>query len=194
MVESPKLCSYLKSRDSCMSSHTAKISVFIDTEFTHLCDALNPEPAVLISIGAVTKDGEQHFYAENEETQLELCSNFTTETVLPLLEGGEARMQYNQIARSLREWVESLDAPVEFWTDSPFHDWPYMQHMFDPYGWPANLHSSPLPLIFDSADLQRRFEYGVAEAFRTTSPRLRMHHALDDAVANRLGFHHAIKH
>jgi len=114
--------------------------------------------------------------------------------VLPLLEGGEARMQYSQIARSLREWVESLDAQVEFWTDSPFHDWPYMQHMFDTYGWPANLHHSPMPLIFETPELQQRFEDGVAEAFRINTPRLRRHHALDDAVANRLGFQHAIKH
>ena len=64
-----------------MSSRTAQIPVFIDTEFTHLCDALNPEPAVLISIGAVTQNGEQHFYAENAQTQPELCSDFTTETV-----------------------------------------------------------------------------------------------------------------
>jgi len=85
-----------------VNSHNAQI-VFIDTEFTHFCDALNPEPAVLISIGAITQDGEQHFYAENELTQLELCSDFTTETVLPLLEGGEARMQYGQIARLLRK-------------------------------------------------------------------------------------------
>jgi hypothetical protein len=176
-----------------MSSHTAQISVFIDTEFTHLCDALNPEPAVLISIGAVAQDGEQHFYAENEDTQLELCSGFTMETVLPLLEGGEVRMPYGQIARLLREWVESLDGQVEFWSDSPFHDWPFVQHMFDTYGWPANLHRSPMPLIFDSAELQQRFENGVAEAFRISTPRLRRHHALDDAIANRLGFEHAIK-
>jgi hypothetical protein len=176
-----------------MSSHTAQISVFIDTEFTHLCDALNPEPAVLISIGAVTQDSKQHFYAENENTQLELCSGFTMETVLPLLEGGEARMQYSQISRLLRGWVESLDGQVEFWSDSPFHDWPYVQHMFDTYGWPANLHRSPMPLIFDSAELQQRFENGVAEAFRISTPRLRRHHALDDAIANRLGFQHTIK-
>lgn len=144
-------------------------------------------------MGAVTQDGEQHFYAENEQTQLELCSDFTTDTVLPLLEGGEARMQYGQIARLLSEWIESLDEKAELWTDSPFHDWPFIQHMFDTYGWPANLHRSPMPLIFGPATLQQRFENGVAAAFRITNPRLRRHHALNDAIANRLGFQHAIK-
>lgn len=45
---------------------------------------------------------------------------------------------------------------------SPFQDWPFVQHMFDTYGWPANLHRSPMSLIFDSAELQQRFENGVA--------------------------------
>lgn len=164
------------------------IRVFIDTEFTHLSDVLNPEPPVLISIGAVTQDGGGYFYAENEQTQLELCSDFTKEIVLPLLEGGESRMQYSQISILFREWVESLGGQVEFWTDSPYHDWPYVQHMFDTYGWPANLHRTPMPLNFESSEMQQCFESSVAETFRMSSPLLRMHHALDDAIANQVGF------
>ncbi len=162
------------------------IKIFFDTEFSHLQGPLDPEPAVLISIGCVSEDG-QKFYAENSIFEVEHCSEFVVQTVLPLLEGGDVSMPYPIIAKQLKTWIESFDDKVTLYSDSPYHDFGYVQHMFDNWGWPTNLNKKPEWLVFN--DIKGlRFANGVEKAFRTIKPSLRRHHALDDAIANRFGF------
>lgn len=169
------------------------INVFLDTEFTHLQEPLTPEPAGLISIGCVTEKSGKTFYAENADFQLELCSKFVCETVLPLLEGGDASMPYSMIARRLRTWVESFTEPVKFWSDAPYWDWMHVRHMFETHGWPENLRRECTHLMFASPIQNIRLKNGVADAFRSFNPALRRHHALDDAIANRHGFRVAVR-
>jgi hypothetical protein len=166
------------------------INVFFDCEFTKLQQPLDPEPNELISIGCISENGER-FYAENSCYQVEHCSEFVVETVFPLLEGFDKLMHYSMIAKQLLTWIESFDGEVKMWSDAPFFDWQHVKHMFDNYGWPANLKREPVQLTFPSSIQINRFKTGVEVAFKTFEPKLRRHHALDDAIANRYGFQRA---
>lgn len=159
--------------------------IFFDTEFTHLITPLTPAPAALISIGCISEDGKK-FYAENGKVKIEQCSQFVIDTVLPLLERGSKRVPYGRLAHHLRSYVESFNDEVVFWSDAPVFDWYHVSDMFNIFGWPENLNREPKALFFDSTIKQTRFKNGVKNAFYTL--KLRPHHALDDAIANRAGY------
>lgn len=167
-------------------------NIFFDTEFTHLQQPLDPEPPSLISIGCISEDGRK-FYAENTDAQFFLCSDFTLNTVLPLLEGGEKAMRHVDIAKRLKAWVEGFlgadlkPDEVKFWTDAPVFDWPFVKHMFDCHGWPVNLRDTPAPLRFANPIKDMRFKAAVEDVFASNKA-LRRHHALDDAMVNRIAF------
>lgn len=150
--------------------------IYFDSEFTEL----NMD-ARLISIGFVSEDGTQTFYAELTDTyQLSDCSDFVREAVIQHLEGGEARMDMHELTLRLGNWLESFAQPVQLATDSLSWDWPWIQEIFClPGTWPENVASRPLILSQSPA-----FNQAVEAAFGTG---LRRHHALDDAKANRLG-------
>jgi len=155
--------------------------VFFDTEFTEL--GIDPR---LISIGLVSEDGERTFYAELSDTyQLQHCSDFARLAVLPLLEGGHARMTMPDLALRLGNWLESFEQPVQLATDSLAWDWPWIQEIFCDAGtWPENLNGKPLLLTMNYLNDYDQFILTVEKAFRS----LRRHHSLDDAKANRLGW------
>lgn len=162
------------------------IKVFFDCEMTHLWDPI-PEPPALISIGCISEDG-QTFYAENEDYPFERCNAFVWETVIPLLEGGVFSMSYAMLAKQLKDWIEVFETPVQLWTDAPGADWPHVKTLFDIHGWPHNLMQSPMRLYFANANQDMRFQVAVEEGFAGIMPKLRRHHALDDAIANRHGY------
>ncbi len=168
------------------------VNIFFDTEFSHLQDAFNPEPPSLFSIGCISDDGRK-FYAENSDGQFMLSSDFTLKTVIPLMEGGEKAMGYVEIAKRLKAWVESFIGAdmkpdeVKFWSDAPGFDWPFVKHMFDCHGWPSNLRDTPAPLSFLNPIKNMRFKAAVEDVFASNKA-LRRHHALDDAMVNRIAF------
>jgi len=168
------------------------INIFFDCEFTKLQQDSDDEPPEMISIGCVAQDGKR-FYAENATAlaRADYFSEFVVETVIPLLDGGDFKMPYVDIANKLRLWVESYEDKVKMWTDAPRYDWPHIEHMFDNYGWPSNLVRKPIALSFPNSIQQTRFFAGVEDAFKTFQPKLRRHHALDDAMANKYGFERA---
>lgn len=157
--------------------------IFFDTEFTEL--GVDPK---LISIGLIAEDGVQTFYAELSDTyQPKDCSAFTQEAVLPLLEGDDALITMDNLTQRLGSWIESFEQPVKLATDSLSLDWPWIQEIFYlPDTWPANLDGKPASLyeMIDSPF----FERTVEQASQRHVPRLRRHHALDDAKANRLAW------
>lgn len=155
--------------------------IFFDTEFTEI--GIDPR---LISIGLVSEDGSRVFYAElSDSYQPKDCSAFVQEAVLPHLEGGEARMTMDELTLRLDKWIESFEQPVQLATDSLSWDWPWIQEIFHYLeAWPQNLDGKPASLyeIIDSPFLERNVE----QIFQRHEPRLRRHHALDDAKVNRL--------
>lgn len=156
--------------------------IFFDTEFTEL--GIDPR---LVSIGLISEDGRE-FYAELSDTyQPKDCSAFAQEAVLPHLEGGEARMTMDGLTLRLGNWLESFAQPVRLATDSLSWDWPWIQELFCiPGTWPANVAGQPLSLY--QIIYSPFFEQVVEQAFETHEPKLRRHHALDDAKANRIAW------
>lgn len=154
--------------------------LFLDSEFSDL--SINPK---LISIGLISEDSRE-FYMETEDAYTPAeCSPFTRETVLPLLQGGDARMPMHKLTLLLGGWIESFEQPIQVVTDSLTWDWPWIQELFSiPGTWPANLDDKPASLyeLVDSPFLERTAE----RIFENHEPRLRRHHALDDAKVNRL--------
>ena len=157
--------------------------IFFDTEFTEL--GIDPR---LISIGLVSEDGTREFYAELSDTyHPKDCSAFVQKAVLPHLEGGDARMAMDDLALRLGNWIEGFEQPVQLATDSLSWDWPWIQELFHISGiWPKNLDGKPVSLYetVGAAFLERTVE----EIFQNHVPRLRRHHALDDAKVNRLAW------
>jgi len=153
------------------------VIIFFDTEFTEL--GLHPR---LISIGLVSDDGQHELYVELEDTyQIDDCSDFVRESVLPHLQGGNARMSIQELTVRLGNWLEEIEEPVQLATDSLHWDWPWIQKIFsDPSLWPTNLAAKPL-ILGQNLEL----EFAIETAF---TGGLRRHHALDDAKANRLGW------
>jgi hypothetical protein len=151
--------------------------VFFDTEFTEL--GIDPR---LISIGLVSDDGEQTFYAELSDTYNDKhCSDFARVAVLPKLQGGQALMSLSDLTLCLGDWLAGFDEPVRLATDSLSWDWPWIHEIFYESGtWPENLDRQPELLKQEPS-----FNQAVEDAFATG---LRRHHSLDDAKANRLAW------
>lgn len=159
--------------------------IFFDTEFTDLV-----AHAKLISIGFADEAGERTFYAELSDTwRLDDVGEFARDVVLPLLEGGTALMTMRELRKSLTDWLEAFDEPVQLATDSLAWDWRWIQEIFCPQGaiptWPPNLLPAPLLLTINYLIDFDEFEPAIERAF---AEGLHRHHALDDAKANRIGW------
>ncbi len=99
--------------------------IFFDTEFTGLYWETK-----LISIGLVAEYGRE-FYDELSDTyQIADCGDFAREVVLPLLEGGDARMTLPALSLRLGNWLEGFEQPVTLTTDSIDWDWPWINMIF----------------------------------------------------------------
>ncbi len=160
--------------------------VFFDTEFT----SINPHvDQALISVGLVTVDGRE-FYAELSDTwQKSMCSTFVLNTVLPLLDGGGARLVEAQVALLLREWIEGLGADeVVLASDAPQFDWHWIAEIFEYHDqWPQNLRRRPNRAYFRHPQHQDRFDLALTEYWQKNGER--QHHALVDARSLRYAWH-----
>lgn len=165
------------------------ISVFFDTEFSTLGDKINLPR--LISIGCVASEGRE-FYAELTDTwQKENCSEFVIETVLPLLQGGEVCMTEAVLEERLKAWIEGFVDEVVFRSDSPSHDWPFVEKLFKLSGWPLNLRTKCGTILFESDRQAHRYNNAVEDYFKTHGKR--QHHALVDARSMQYAWKYAIK-
>ena len=157
--------------------------VFMDTEFTNWSPRVERS---LISIGLISEDGKT-FYAEIVDFPLADCSDFVHAVVIPLLEGGDARMTMPELTTRLKAWIESFVEPIKLVTDWSFYDWVWIHDIFvEPGTWPSNLDGKPLVLNLINLNDADKYYEAIENAF--TKGGLRRHHALDDAKANRLGW------
>lgn len=153
------------------------MNVFFDTEFTSLNDKAIRG---LISLGCVAQDGRE-FYAELTDTWDEsLCSLFTIEMVLPLLDGGEYQMTVEQFAARFKEWIEGLsDEEVILRSDAPNFDWQFIEEICNVHGWPKNLGRRCGEIYFRHDSQIRRYQAALGDFWRANAAR--QHHALVDA-------------
>ncbi len=151
--------------------------IYFDTEFEGLT-----EDAALISIGLTNASGTHHFYAElSDSYKVERCNDFCKSTVLPLLEHGDKKMTFKQLSMSLREWLLFQGKNTILICDSP-RDIKQIERIF-PEGLPANC-------SFEILSFAQKWERKLANRNRRIyrQYRLRDHHALDDAIVNRIIF------
>jgi hypothetical protein len=157
----------------------ANFTVFFDTEFTQL-DEVNGVQT-LISIGCVTPDGRE-FYAELTDTwHVFNCSEFVVDVVLPLLDGGVARMSEAELAGRLRAWLEALSPgnQIIFRSDCPMADWKWVERLFNDFGWPTNLRKKCGTIYFNHDVQIQRYQDALGTYWKEYSER--QHHALVDA-------------
>jgi len=147
--------------------------VFFDTEFSNLF-----ADADLVSIGMVAQSGET-FYAESNEADMAFASEFVLEVVAPLLDA-PARFTLDEIGQQATAWLAQFGS-VTLLTDSPDYDWRFVQRIFRNVGWPANLRHHPGNLNSVMAPAVDQFYQNAVARHQKT---LRVHHALDDALAN----------
>lgn len=160
------------------------MNLFFDCESADLPHSAL-ELFALISVGIIADDG-QTFYAENSDLQEYLCDGFARHQVLPLLTGGDACMPYSEIARSMKDWIESLEVEVQLLTDESHIHWPRMRYLFSICGCPKNLMHAPVKIWFDFEKQHTYFLNNIKRAIVTLG--LREHHALDNAKARRFAY------
>lgn len=146
--------------------------IFIDTEFTDFKDA------ELISIGLVTEDGNDEFYAELPVDQSK-CNDFVLTTILPQLgKTPDVRCTPAQLKIKLLQWLERVhgDGDIVICFDYK-GDWRLfctaLSNDVPPWIGGRNIYQ----YIDQQAWLMYFIENKVAE-----------HHALNDARANRHAF------
>lgn len=106
-----------------------EIIVFFDTEFSNL------ERPELISLGAVTADGEKEFYAEVSPIP-DGCSDFVKERVLPLRTG--PAISREELKDTFVKWLRDLGGDIELMSDSDYD----RNILYDLCGYP------PVPDVF----------------------------------------------
>ncbi len=148
-----------------MSQH-----IFIDTEFSGFKD---PQ---LISIGLVTSTGEE-FYAE-VNFNLEECSDFVRQTVIPLLTRGE-KVSLADLKTSLSAWIEEVrgEGPTLLCYDSEY-DRKMLESIFES-DFPNGVVLRNLGATY--VNKLKQYEYYVKSKEAE-------HHALHDARALKYAF------
>lgn len=188
---------------SLMSRMEKLMLIFFDCEFTEL--GIDPK---LISIGLISEDGTHEFYAELSDAYMPAdCSAFVQEAVLPHLQGGDALVTMRELSVRFTQWLALFQEPVQLATDSLAWDWMWIEEIYAEAGEyllegahvltdikdsPSRLESISRPAYVDGKPFilsqSPQFNLAVELAFRDHVPRLRRHHALDDAKANRLAW------
>lgn len=151
--------------------------IYFDTEFEGL-----KFDAALISIGLTNASGSHVFYAElSDSYRVENCNDFCKSEVLPLLEHGEKRMTHEQLCKALWSWLVAQGESTVLICDS-HRDIIQIKYLF-PKGLPTNCSYEVLCFV-------KKWERRIANRERKIHKEygLRVHHALDDAIVNRIIF------
>lgn len=160
-----------------IETHAHPLLLFLDTEFTGLMSEPN-----LISIVLVSEDGRE-FYAELTDTWgIEECDPFVQEQVLPLLDGGNVQMTWDELVERLPAWIAAFNRPVQIATDAVAADWEWIQKIcYAAKCWPRNLSHQPLALPSGVPAFEE-----ARERYHTSGTR--RHYAFDDAKASHLSW------
>jgi hypothetical protein len=146
------------------------MKLFLDCEFTQLNQSTK-----LISLALVSEAGEE-FYVELTDTyQVDDCSDFVIENVLPQLELQAHGVSLIDAQVALKTFLNGLDGSLEICSDAPEWDWDFFcQLAYVNDRWPRNVVNKPTNLI----QLFRHLE--ADDIGDVTLPEL-PHHALLDA-------------
>lgn len=146
------------------------MELFLDCEFTQLNQSTK-----LISLALVSEAGDE-FYVELTDTyQVEDCSDFVIENVLPQLDLQAHGVSLAGAQVALETFLDGLDGPLEVCSDAPDWDWDFFcQLAYVDHTWPRHVANDPTNLI-------QLFKHLEADDIGdVTLPEL-PHHALLDA-------------
>ena len=146
------------------------MKLFLDCEFTQLNQSTK-----LISLALVSEDGDE-FYVELTDTyQVEDCSDFVIEYVLPQLNLPEHGKTMAKAQGSLLTFLGNPNGNLEICSDAPEWDWDFFcQLAYVSHRWPPNLIRQATNLLLLFRDLE------ADDIGDMTIPEL-PHHALLDA-------------
>jgi hypothetical protein len=146
------------------------VKLFLDCEFTQL-----NQHTKLISLGLVSEVGDE-FYVELTDTyQIENCSDFVIQNVLPQLNLHRYGMPLEDAQASLSAFLGRIEGQLEICSDAPEWDWEFFcQLAYVGHRWPSHVANMPTNLIH----LFRHFE--ADDIGDIALPEL-PHHALLDA-------------
>lgn len=153
--------------------------IYFDTEFEGLF-----KDAGLISIGLTNEDGSRNFYAElNDTYKTENCSDFCKSVVLPLLTTSDSHfsMSLDDLRKRLYIWLYKSGENTVLICDSK-RDIEQINELF-PQGLPKNCSYKVLGFF---ERLKRKIKNRNRKLYKEYN--LRDHHALDDAIINRIIF------
>lgn len=146
------------------------MKLFLDCEFTQL-----NQNAKLISLALVSEASDE-FYVELTDTyQVEDCSDFVIEHVLPQLNLPLYGMPLVEAQAALRVFLGSIEGQLEVCSDAPEWDWEFFcQLVYVDHKWPSHVANMATNLIH----LFRNFEADdMGDLLLPDLP----HHALLDA-------------
>lgn len=124
----------------------------MDCEFTQL-----NQDTKLISLALVSETGDE-FYVELTDTyQIEDCSDFVIQNVLPQLNQLLYGLSLVEAQAALRVFLGSIEGQLEVCSDAPDWDWDFFcQLAYVDHKWPSHVANRPTNLIH----LFRHFEAG----------------------------------
>ncbi|MFP3863162.1 3'-5' exoribonuclease [Pseudomonas capeferrum] len=126
------------------------MKLFLNTEFTELNAGKK-----LISLALVSENGAE-FYVELIDTyEVEDCSEFVIDTVLPQLDNEKYGATFTLAQAMLAEFLGRFEEQVEICSDAPAWDWDFFAEMAYKDGkWPGNVSNRPVDIskLFDSKD------------------------------------------
>lgn len=174
--------------------------IFLDTEFTNFvqCD--------LISLGAVSEDGEHEFYVEITDHEVAWQSDFVKAAIVPLLDNAKYGMTFVDAGVAFKQWFEALpDEKIDFIVDYG-GDAMLLNDLLHEHG---RTNKKVLVKMFNDEfrgclhDRGFHLPQQISTGFRGLLPGMedyyeyidnRRHHALVDAKANRYGWLKGLNH
>lgn len=142
------------------------MKIVVDCEFTQL-----NANSRLISMALVAEDAQELYFELSDNYQVEDCSAFVIEHVIPQLDGGHATCTIASAQEKLQAFLTKFEF-VQIMSDAPLWDWEFFCEIaYYKNKWPGNVSNRPVNLI----DLYNETSIQVEDA-----PEL-PHHALLDA-------------
>lgn len=112
---------------------------FLDCEFTQL-----NATAKLISLALVAEDGRECYVELLDTWNLDDCSDFVKEIVLPQLWGGDYSCPILDARDRLLAFLRSFDCMITVVTDAPEYDWElFCELAYNEGKWPQNVYPAP---------------------------------------------------
>lgn len=175
--------------------------LFFDTEFANF-STLSP-----LSIGIVSEDKKIEFYKEVSDFEVNDCSNFVKDIVIPLMDLEKHGLPYKELSQQLIKWINDLPCKEVVFVADYDGDIIILERILSELGELSLKKKVSIKLInkaFNQATIERglynqRIIHKAFEAMAngisnslSQKPKMQ-HHALYDAHANCDGWIQAIK-